>query len=103
MAQPSSLFTQHSRRWHDNRYVYPVISRRSCGLSIGINLSPDKRCTFDCVYCSVDRTTPGDDPRVDLAVVKRELDTLLDQYLSGERTMRGEMSSAGSRAILRPP
>jgi len=34
--------------------VYPVYSRRSQGLSIGINLFPDKKsCQFDCPYCEV--------------------------------------------------
>jgi histidinol dehydrogenase len=34
--------------------VYPVYSRRSGGLSVGINLFPDeKRCSFDCPYCEV--------------------------------------------------
>lgn len=34
--------------------VYPVYSRRSGGLSIGINLFPDKKlCSFDCPYCEV--------------------------------------------------
>ncbi|MDR2964646.1 MAG: hypothetical protein LBU88_02605 [Treponema sp.] len=34
--------------------VYPVYSRRSEGLSIGINLYPDiKQCSFDCPYCEV--------------------------------------------------
>jgi histidinol dehydrogenase len=34
--------------------VYPVYSRRSQGLSLGINLFPDrKRCSFDCPYCEV--------------------------------------------------
>jgi histidinol dehydrogenase len=34
--------------------VYPVYSRRSGGLSLGINLFPDaKVCTFDCPYCEV--------------------------------------------------
>jgi histidinol dehydrogenase len=34
--------------------VYPVYSRRSRGLSVGINLFPDrKRCSFDCPYCEV--------------------------------------------------
>ncbi len=34
--------------------VYPVCSRRSGGLSIGINLFPDKKvCSFDCPYCEV--------------------------------------------------
>ena len=32
--------------------VYPVHSRRSGGLSVGINLFPDKKCcNFDCPYC----------------------------------------------------
>jgi len=34
--------------------VYPVYSRRSAGLSIGINLFPDRKyCQFDCPYCEV--------------------------------------------------
>jgi histidinol dehydrogenase len=34
--------------------VYPVLSRRSGGLSIGINLFPDRKlCSFDCPYCEV--------------------------------------------------
>ena len=34
--------------------VYPVYSRRSKGLSVGINLFPDKKkCSFDCPYCEV--------------------------------------------------
>jgi len=34
--------------------VYPVYSRRSAGLSIGINLFPEKKsCAFDCPYCEV--------------------------------------------------
>ncbi|MDR2542323.1 MAG: hypothetical protein LBC80_02595, partial [Treponema sp.] len=34
--------------------VYPVYSRRAAGLSIGINLFPDKKnCLFNCPYCEV--------------------------------------------------
>ncbi|MCL1927484.1 MAG: hypothetical protein FWG07_01645 [Treponema sp.] len=34
--------------------IYPVYSRRSGGLSIGINLFPDRKlCSFDCPYCEV--------------------------------------------------
>lgn len=34
--------------------VYPVYSRRSGGLSVGINLFPAKKCCpFDCPYCEV--------------------------------------------------
>src|SRR3954471_24333804 len=78
------LFTQHSRAWQANRYVYPVISRRSKGLSIGVNLNPDKVCNFDCVYCCVDRTTPTTITEVDLDVLREELDGLLTLATSGE-------------------
>lgn len=71
------LFAQHDRSWRENRYVYPVISRRSRGLSVGVNLNPDKACNFDCIYCCVDRTQPPALRTVDLAVLEAELDAML--------------------------
>lgn len=67
----------HTRVYKDFTYVYPVISRRSGGLSIGINLNPDKHCNFDCVYCEVDRKTPGKTSVVDLAQLRQELTALI--------------------------
>jgi wyosine [tRNA(Phe)-imidazoG37] synthetase (radical SAM superfamily) len=78
-----SLFTLHDRVWAQNRFVYPVISRRSRGLSIGINLNPDKRCNFDCVYCSVDRSDKPERTAVDVEVLGAELTQLLDAVRSG--------------------
>ncbi|MCP4591652.1 MAG: radical SAM protein [bacterium] len=76
-------FTEHPRDWAGNRYVYPVISRRSRGLSIGINLNPDGACNFDCVYCQVDRTGPARPGQVDLVLLKRELDEMLGWAVDG--------------------
>jgi wyosine [tRNA(Phe)-imidazoG37] synthetase (radical SAM superfamily) len=84
MTATTPLFTDHSRHWRTNRYVYPVISRRSRGLSIGVNLNPDQACNFDCVYCSVDRTVPSTVREVDLAIVRAELDHLLGLAVSGK-------------------
>lgn len=78
-----NLFTLHSRNWQSNRYVYPVISRRSKGLSIGVNLNPDKVCNFDCIYCCVDRTTPPVYREVDMAILRDELSHMLDLAGSG--------------------
>jgi wyosine [tRNA(Phe)-imidazoG37] synthetase (radical SAM superfamily) len=61
----------------DNRFVYTLISQRARGLSIGINLNPDKRCNFDCVYCEVNRGVPGREPRVNIPVMSEELERLL--------------------------
>lgn len=55
------------------RYVYAAMSRRARGLSLGINLNPDKACTFDCPYCQVDRTQPGPEPGVHLGRLEDEL------------------------------
>lgn len=49
------LYVNHSRRWEDFRYAYPVLSRRSQGISLGIDLSPGCECTFNCVYCQVEK------------------------------------------------
>jgi wyosine [tRNA(Phe)-imidazoG37] synthetase (radical SAM superfamily) len=63
----------HTRHFTDFTFVYPVISRRSRGLSIGVNLNPDKVCNFDCIYCEVDRRIPGAVTGVDLRQMKDEL------------------------------
>ena len=63
----------HARHFSDFTFVYPVISRRSKGLSIGVNLNPDKVCNFDCIYCEVDRRIPGGVTEVDLKQMRDEL------------------------------
>jgi len=83
MPEPPSLHQLHSRQFDTNRFVYPVISRRSKGLSVGINLNPDKICNFDCVYCQVDRTVPPTTRDVDLPELLLELDQLLGEAASG--------------------
>jgi wyosine [tRNA(Phe)-imidazoG37] synthetase (radical SAM superfamily) len=73
----------HTRVFQDLVFVYPVISRRSRGLSVGVNLNPDKRCNFDCVYCEVDRKVPGRAESVDLPQLRDELTWLLRYALEG--------------------
>jgi wyosine [tRNA(Phe)-imidazoG37] synthetase (radical SAM superfamily) len=43
------------RDFLDNRFVYVVVSARARGLSVGVNMCPDRNCNFDCVYCEVHR------------------------------------------------
>jgi wyosine [tRNA(Phe)-imidazoG37] synthetase (radical SAM superfamily) len=60
------------RDFLDNRFVYAVVSARARGLSVGINMCPDKLCNFRCVYCEVHRN--GDVPGVmDVDLVAAEL------------------------------
>ncbi|MCC7518642.1 MAG: radical SAM protein [Verrucomicrobiae bacterium] len=81
---PIAAHRDHRRSWRDFLYVYPVVSRRSRGVSLGINLNPDQVCNFDCVYCEVDRRTPPRVRKVELPVLERELRALLDAWKSGE-------------------
>ena len=84
MATPlTDAFRRHERRWADNLYVYAVVSRRSGGVSVGINLNPDKACNFDCIYCQVDRAEPPAVRKVDLARLATELDLVLEAERSG--------------------
>jgi len=77
-AQPDPKgYRTHSRLWRENRYVYPVLSRRSRGLSIGINLNPDQTCNFNCAYCQVDRQHPAGGPQIAVDRLSVELDALL--------------------------
>jgi len=84
----------HRRSYDDFYYVYPVISRRSQGVSIGINLNPDKVCNFDCVYCEVDRTAPGRRKDVDLDVLREELREMLRIFQDGTLFQREPFASA---------
>lgn len=80
MPDPNPLqaaWRRHERRWADNLYVYAVVSRRSGGVSVGINLNPGKECNFDCIYCQVDRRVPPVTRKVDLERVAMELDRVL--------------------------
>lgn len=77
------LHAQHERRFEENRFVYPVLSRRSGGLSIGVNLNPDKVCNFDCVYCQVDRRSEAETRFVGMDQLLAELTSLLELAASG--------------------
>jgi wyosine [tRNA(Phe)-imidazoG37] synthetase (radical SAM superfamily) len=71
------------RNFFDNRFVYTVISPRARGLSVGINMNPDRHCNLDCVYCEVNRELPVLDQKLDVAVMAQELDKTLGLVRSG--------------------
>jgi wyosine [tRNA(Phe)-imidazoG37] synthetase (radical SAM superfamily) len=63
----------HPRFSEFNRLVYPVLSRRAGGLSLGINLNPSKSCSYHCLYCQVDRQIETKNLKVSLTQIKDEL------------------------------
>lgn len=74
----------HDRARIGRSYVYPVLSRRAHGLSIGINLNPNKACNWRCVYCQVPGLVPGNAPAIDLGVLERELGAFLEDVVHGD-------------------
>jgi wyosine [tRNA(Phe)-imidazoG37] synthetase (radical SAM superfamily) len=78
-----TLHSRHPRQFENNRFVYPVVSRRSEGISVGVNLNPDKVCNFDCIYCQVDRRQAELGAFVALPQLLAELETTLQLAASG--------------------
>ena len=78
------LHTQHQRRFEENRFVYPVLSRRSGGVSVGVNLNPDKICNFDCIYCQVDRSSTSETRFVETDQLLEELRSVVQLVASGD-------------------
>ena len=69
-------------------YVYPVVSRRAGGVSIGINLNPNNACNWACLYCQVEGLTRGGPPPIDLDRLEAELSGLLGDVLHGDFMQR---------------
>lgn len=67
-----------------NRFVYTVVSSRARGLSVGVNMNPDKYCNFDCAYCEVNRDEPPREATLNVAVMAEELEHTLGLVQSGQ-------------------
>jgi len=76
--------TDHSRDIAGLKYVYPVISRRAGGLSIGINFNTNNACNWRCVYCQVPDLVRGSAPEIDFLLLEQELRFFLKQVLEGD-------------------
>jgi len=83
--QSAELDTRnHDRDRVGMTYVYPVVSRRARGVSIGVNLNPNNACNWRCVYCQVPNLTRGGPPAIDMAQLERELRQMLQDIVEGD-------------------
>ena len=94
----------------DSSYIFGPVPSRRLGRSLGIDITPYKTCTFDCVYCQLGRTTERTVQRKEYVpndLVLAELKGFLDKSVedidcitfagSGEPTLHskiGEMIDA---------
>ena len=71
------------RDFLDNRFVYAVVSARARGLSVGVNMCPDKTCNFQCVYCEVHRNGAAPAEPLDVEALAAELKKTLTYVRAG--------------------
>ncbi|MDR3213332.1 MAG: radical SAM protein [Azoarcus sp.] len=74
----------HNRNLGGFTYVYPVLSRRAGGVSLGINLNPNNACNWHCAYCQVPNLTRGRAPAIDLDRLEAELRGVLTALCRGD-------------------
>jgi len=85
MARTAPLTpVNHDRDSAGMTYVYPVVSRRAGGVSVGVNLNPNNACNWACVYCQVPNLVRGTAPEIDLAQLEAELRAMLTGILHGD-------------------
>src|SRR4030042_4360051 len=92
------------------RYLYGPVPSRRLGRSLGIDLVPQKICTYDCIYCQIGNTTEKTLSRKEYVPVKEimeEVERFLKEgtasidYLSltgsGEPTLHSQIRSVIER------
>ncbi len=75
--------SNHDRDAAGLKYIYPVVSRRAGGVSVGINLNTNNACNWRCVYCQVPGLMRGVAPEIDLDLLETELRGFLDDVVNG--------------------
>jgi wyosine [tRNA(Phe)-imidazoG37] synthetase (radical SAM superfamily) len=87
-GNPTPLTTlsvaDHRRDSAGMTYVYPVVSRRAGGVSVGINLNPNNACNWRCIYCQVPNLRRGGPPPIDLQQLEHELINFLEWAVVGD-------------------
>lgn len=84
MDERTLKVNEHRRDIAGLTYVYPVISRRAGGVSVGINLNTNNACNWRCIYCQVPDLRLGAAPAVDLSLLEKELREFLHELLHGD-------------------
>lgn len=74
----------HDRNAAGLQYIYPVLSRRAGGLSVGVNFNTNNACNWRCLYCQVPGLKLGAAPAMDFQLLEHELKRFLKDVLHGD-------------------
>jgi wyosine [tRNA(Phe)-imidazoG37] synthetase (radical SAM superfamily) len=91
---PMLTISSHDRGLARLVYVYPVLSRRAGGVSVGINLNPNNACNWHCAYCQVPGLVRGKAPHIDLVRLETELRGFLAAVCRGDWLVRNAPQEA---------
>lgn len=94
MPEQTLTPANHDRDNAGLTYVYPVVSRRAGGVSVGINLNTSNACNWRCIYCQVPDLKRGSAPPVDMVRLETELRGFLDAARLGEFMLKHVPESA---------
>jgi len=82
-----------------SQYVYGPVPSRRLGRSLGIDLVPFKRCTYDCVYCQLGRTTDKTLERRHYVATKKILTELERKLAAGDTPDYITLSGSGEPTL----
>jgi wyosine [tRNA(Phe)-imidazoG37] synthetase (radical SAM superfamily) len=91
---PILITNNHSRDIAGLTYIYPVLSRRAGGLSIGVNFNINNACNWRCIYCQVPELKIGAAPEMDFGLLEQELRFFLADVLHGDFYQRFQVEKA---------
>lgn len=102
MPEQTLTTSNHDRDRAGMTYVYPVVSRRAGGVSVGVNLNPNNACNWRCIYCQVPDLARGGPPPIDLKLLEAELRRMLTDIVQGDfmaRNVPAEMRRLNDVAL----
>jgi wyosine [tRNA(Phe)-imidazoG37] synthetase (radical SAM superfamily) len=85
--------TNHDRDVAGLKYIYPVLSRRAGGLSVGINFNTNNACNWRCIYCQVPNLAKGAAPDLELPLLEEELEFFLNDVQHGDFYQRFQVEA----------
>lgn len=83
----------------DYRHVYGPVNSRRLGRSLGIDLTPYKTCSYDCVYCQLGRTIVKTQARKQYVPVDIILGELSEKLKSSVRPDYITLSGSGEPTL----
>ena len=102
-AEMSWLWQQHDQgpidTMMDYRHLFGPVPSRRFGRSLGVDLTPYKTCSFDCIFCQLGRTTNKTVARREYVPTGEVIDELGDWLKSGSSADYITLSGSGEPTL----